>query len=106
MIATVLFCAGLAVAGWGVTKGSLYSFYLGYGVIGGIGLGVGYLAPVSTLVSWFPDRRGFATGMAVLGFGMGAFAAGPIAAKLIESIGIANRPTGRVLPFLKEERNV
>ncbi len=90
ILAAVLFCGGLAIAGWGVTEGSLYGFYLGYGVIGGIGLGVGYLAPVSTLVSWFPDRRGFATGMAVMGFGMGAFAAGPIAAKLIESIGIAN----------------
>jgi OFA family oxalate/formate antiporter-like MFS transporter len=89
MIAAVLFCGGLAVAGWGVTIGSLYGFYLGYGVIGGIGLGVGYLAPVSTLVSWFPDRRGLATGMAVMGFGMGAFAAGPIAAHFIETIGIA-----------------
>jgi OFA family oxalate/formate antiporter-like MFS transporter len=89
MIAALLFCGGLAVAGWGVIMGSLYGFYLGYGVIGGIGLGVGYLAPVSTLVSWFPGRRGLATGMAVMGFGMGAFAAGPIAAHFIETIGIA-----------------
>jgi MFS transporter, OFA family, oxalate/formate antiporter len=88
LAAAVLFCGGLAIAGLGVQMDSLYTFYLGYGVIGGIGLGVGYLAPVSTLVSWFPDRRGLATGMAVMGFGAGAFLAGPLAARLIEWVGI------------------
>lgn len=89
MTAAVLFCGGLAVAGLGVNADSLYLFYLGYGVIGGIGLGVGYLAPVSTLVAWFPDRRGLATGMAVMGFGAGALVAGPLAANMIEAMGIA-----------------
>lgn len=87
--AAVLFCGGLALAGLGVQVQSLAVFYLGYGVIGGIGLGVGYLAPVSTLVAWFPDRRGLATGMAVMGFGAGALAAGPVAASLIDAIGLA-----------------
>ena len=50
----------------------LYLLYLGYGVIGGIGLGLGYVSPVSTLIRWFPDRRGMATGMAIMGFGGGA----------------------------------
>ena len=53
----------------------LYLLYLGYGVIGGIGLGLGYVSPVSTLIRWFPDRRGMATGMAIMGFGGGAMIA-------------------------------
>ncbi|GAE35145.1 oxalate: formate antiporter [Halalkalibacter akibai JCM 9157] len=61
-----------------------------YGVVGGIGLGLGYISPVSTLVKWFPDRRGLATGMAVFGFGAGALIASPIAARLIEGVGISN----------------
>src|SRR5438093_4651910 len=59
------------------------------GVIGGIGCGLGYISPVSTLVKWFPDRRGMATGMAVMGFGGGAFLAGYLNAFLIQSIGVA-----------------
>lgn len=89
LLAAALFAGGHAVAGAAVAAGSLWGFYLGYGVIGGIGLGIGYIAPVSTLVQWFPDRRGMATGMAVLGFGAGALVASPIAARLIESVGIA-----------------
>ena len=54
---------------------ALYLLYLGYGVIGGIGLGLGYVSPVSTLIRWFPDRRGMATGMAIMGFGGGAMIA-------------------------------
>ena len=58
-----------------VLKLGLYLLYLGYGVIGGIGLGLGYVSPVSTLIRWFPDRRGMATGMAIMGFGGGAMIA-------------------------------
>jgi OFA family oxalate/formate antiporter-like MFS transporter len=65
----------------------LYTFY---GVMGGIGLGVGYITPVSSLVKWFPDRRGLATGLAIMGFGFAAFFSSPIMARLIVSVGIAN----------------
>ncbi len=64
--------------------------FVGMGIIGGIGCGLGYIAPVSTLVKWFPDRRGMATGMAIMGFGAGAFLAGYLNAYLIEHIGVAN----------------
>ena len=62
----------------------LYLLYLGYGVIGGIGLGLGYVSPVSTLIRWFPDRRGMATGMAIMGFGGGAMIAKFTIDKLLE----------------------
>lgn len=89
LVAAVLFAGGHALAGAAVAAGSLPLFYLGYGVVGGIGLGIGYISPVSTLVLWFPDRRGMATGMAVLGFGAGALLASPVAAGLIESVGVS-----------------
>ena len=62
---------------------SLPVLYLGYGVIGGIGLGIGYISPVSTLIKWFPDRPGLATGMAIMGFGGGALIASPLSTKLM-----------------------
>ncbi|GEL07986.1 L-lactate MFS transporter [Salisediminibacterium halotolerans] len=89
MTAAVLFTSGLVISGLAVSVNSLLLFLLGYGVIGGMGLGLGYISPVSTLVKWFPDRRGLATGMAVLGFGAGALVASPAAASLINSLGIA-----------------
>jgi MFS family permease len=58
--------------------------WLGSGVIGGIGLGLGYISPVSTLIKWFPDRRGMATGMAIMGFGGGAMIGAPLADKLMK----------------------
>jgi MFS family permease len=64
--------------------------FLGMGVIGGIGCGLGYISPVSTLVKWFPDRRGMATGMAIMGFGGGAFIAGYLNVFLMDRIGVAN----------------
>ena len=68
----------------------IYLIYLTYGVLGGCGLGTGYITPVSTLIKWFPDKRGMATGMAIMGFGFAAFFGGPIMAMLIAKVGIAN----------------
>jgi MFS family permease len=78
------FCGGLVIASLGVHLHSLVLLTLGYGVVGGIGLGLGYIAPVSTLVKWFPDRPGMATGMAIMGFGSGALVGGPLGVNLME----------------------
>lgn len=79
-IASLLcFCGGLVVASFGVAWHQLWLLYAGYGFVGGIGLGLGYIAPVSTLVKWFPDRPGMATGMAIMGFGGGALIGSPLA---------------------------
>jgi len=89
------FSAGLVIAGIGVRVHSLGLLATGYGFIGGIGLGLGYIAPVSTLVKWFPDRPGMATGMAIMGFGSGALVGAPFAVELMrrfrspESVGVA-----------------
>ncbi|MDT0651563.1 L-lactate MFS transporter [Autumnicola edwardsiae] len=88
MLAAVLFGLGQAGSGFAVSIDSLTLFILSYGLLSGIGLGIGYISPVSTLVKWFPDRRGLATGMAVLGFGSGALITAPVAASLMESVGI------------------
>ncbi|MCA0971850.1 OFA family MFS transporter [Halobacillus litoralis] len=87
--AAVFFGIGVAGSGIAVNVGSLWLLYVFYGVLGGIGLGVGYIAPVSTLVKWFPDRRGLATGMAIMGFGFAAAIASPIMDYLISNAGIA-----------------
>ena len=89
MVAAVLFGLGQAGSGFAVSIDSLLLFILSYGFLSGIGLGIGYIAPVSTLVKWFPDRRGLATGMAVLGFGTGALITAPVAAILMENLGIS-----------------
>jgi MFS family permease len=75
--AAILFSAGLLVSSAGVAIHSLWTVYLGYGVLGGCGLGIGYISPVSTLLKWFPDRPGMATGLAIMGFGGGALLAAP-----------------------------
>lgn len=67
------FAGGFLISSFGVSTHQLWMIYLGYGVLGGCGLGLGYISPVSTLVKWFPDRPGMATGMAIMGFGGGAF---------------------------------
>lgn len=77
------FCGGLVVASLGVHLHQISIVYLGYGVLGGIGLGLGYIAPVSTLVKWFPDRPGMATGMAIMGFGGGALVGAPFGVELM-----------------------
>ncbi|MBT2583259.1 OFA family MFS transporter [Planococcus sp. ISL-109] len=88
MVAAVLFGLGQAGAGFATQIDSLPLFLLTYGFMSGMGLGVGYIAPISTLVKWFPDRRGLATGMAVMGFGAGALITAPVAANLIDSVGV------------------
>src|SRR5436190_13344410 len=82
-VSACCFCGGLLIASLGVSWHNLWVIYLGYGVIGGIGLGLGYISPVSTLVRWFPDRPGMATGMAIMGFGGGAFIASPLSVWLM-----------------------
>lgn len=78
MVAAMFWGIGLMVASLGVKLGVIQILWLGYGVLGGIGLGIGYITPVSTLVKWFPDRRGMATGLAIMGFGFGAAIGGPV----------------------------
>ncbi|WP_221073797.1 L-lactate MFS transporter [Agarivorans aestuarii] len=85
MLAATFFGGGLLIAGFGAYIQNLYLIWLGYGVLGGIGLGIGYITPVSTLVKWFPDRRGLATGLAIMGFGFGAMVAGPVFNFIIET---------------------
>ncbi|MFS1516922.1 OFA family MFS transporter [Bacillus sp. SCS-151] len=89
IVAAILFSTGLIGTGFAIQLESLYGYYLTYGLISGMGLGIGYIAPVSTLVKWFPDRRGLATGMAVMGFGAGALICSPVANYLIENVGLS-----------------
>lgn len=82
-VATLFFGLGMLGTGLAIYVKSLWLLYLFYGVIGGIGLGVGYITPVSTLVKWFPKNRGLATGFAIMGFGFASLIAGPIIQKLL-----------------------
>jgi MFS family permease len=87
--AALFFGIGLVIGGIGLALRQSVLVFLGMGVIGGIGCGLGYIAPVSTLVKWFPDRRGMATGMAIMGFGGGAFLAGYLNVFFIDRVGVA-----------------
>lgn len=82
-VAAVCWGGGLLISAFGVYTHQLWLLWLGSGVIGGIGLGLGYISPVSTLIKWFPDRRGMATGMAIMGFGGGAMIGAPLANTLM-----------------------
>ena len=82
--AGLCFGLGFVVSAVGVNLHQLWLIYLGYGVLGGCGLGLGYISPVSTLIKWFPDRPGMATGMAIMGFGGGAFIASPLSVWLMQ----------------------
>jgi MFS family permease len=84
-VSALCFAGGFVVAALGVSLHMIWIVYLGYGVLGGIGLGIGYIAPVSTLIKWFPDRPGMATGMAIMGFGGGALIGSPLAVMLMKS---------------------
>ena len=79
VVAALCWCGGLVISAGGVKVHQLWMLWVGSGIIGGIGLGLGYISPVSTLVKWFPDRRGMATGMAIMGFGGGAMIGAPLA---------------------------
>jgi len=87
--AALFFGIGLIVGGIGLALRQSVLVFVGMGLIGGIGCGLGYISPVSTLVKWFPDRRGMATGMAIMGFGGGAFLASYLNAKFIDLMGVA-----------------
>ncbi len=84
VVAAFCWCGGMGIAAIGVSLHALWLIWLGSGVIGGIGLGLGYISPVSTLIKWFPDRRGMATGMAIMGFGGGALVGSPLADLLMK----------------------
>ncbi len=94
ILSALCWCGGLVISAGGVYLHQLWMLWLGSGVIGGIGLGLGYISPVSTLIKWFPDRRGMATGMAIMGFGGGALIGAPLADILMttfrtpESVGV------------------
>ncbi|MDN6148337.1 MAG: OFA family MFS transporter [Yaniella sp.] len=87
VVAGTAWVLGFFVAALGIATGQLWLVYFGYGFIGGIGLGIGYIAPVSTLMKWFPDRPGLATGLAIMGFGGGALIASPMSNALMVLFG-------------------
>jgi MFS family permease len=89
-VAAVCFGLGFLVAALGVKLHSLFLIYLGYGGIGGVGLGIGYISPVSTLIKWFPDRPGLSTGLAIMGFGGGAMIGAPLATTLMAHFRLHN----------------
>ncbi|HEY0689443.1 MAG TPA: OFA family MFS transporter [Kribbella sp.] len=82
-VSASFWATGFLVGALGIATKQLWIVYLGYGVIGGIGLGIGYISPVSTLIKWFPDRPGLATGLAIMGFGGGALVASPLSRQLL-----------------------
>ena len=82
--AGICWSSGFLISALGAHIHNIWLMYLGYGVLGGIGLGLGYISPVSTLIKWFPDRPGMATGMAIMGFGGGAFLASPLSVWLMD----------------------
>jgi MFS family permease len=84
VVAAICWCGGLLISALGVKTHQLWLMWIGSGVIGGVGLGLGYISPVSTLIKWFPDRRGMATGMAIMGFGGGALVGTPLADALMK----------------------
>jgi MFS family permease len=84
-VSALCFSGGLFISAVGIYLHQIALLYLGYGVLGGIGLGIGYISPVSTLIKWFPDRPGIATGMAIMGFGGGAILATPLSKTLMSS---------------------
>jgi len=95
-LAAVCWASGFVIGALGVASEQLWLVYLGYGVIGGIGLGIGYISPVSTLSKWFPDRPGMATGLAIMGFGGGALIASPLTNKLLSTY--ADQPQDAIVP--------
>ncbi|MFI7016424.1 OFA family MFS transporter [Streptomyces sp. NPDC050164] len=97
-VALVCFSSGFLLSALGAAVEQYWLIVLGYGFVGGIGLGIGYISPVSTLIKWFPDRPGMATGIAIMGFGGGALIASPWSAQMLESFG--SDSSGIALAFL------
>jgi OFA family oxalate/formate antiporter-like MFS transporter len=87
-VAGVTYGIGYLLAGWFAARQSLWGMYFSYGLVGGIGMGMGYITPVATITKWFPDRRGLMTGVAVAGYGAGALIMSPFAARSIVSRGV------------------
>src|SRR5262245_55964980 len=85
LLAATCWGSGFLLAALGVRTHQMALLYIGYGLVGGCGLGLGYITPVSTLIKWFPDRRRLATGMAIMGFGGGAMIASPLSAALMRA---------------------
>jgi MFS family permease len=94
IVASICWGGGLIIGGVGIILHQLWLLYLGYGVVGGCGVGLGYVSPVSTLIRWFPDRRGMATGMAIMGFGGGAMIGAPVNEWLMKAFYQAPRYLG------------
>jgi MFS family permease len=90
VVAALCWSGGLALGALGVYLHQMWVIWVGCGVLGGIGLGLGYISPVSTLIKWFPDRRGMATGMAIMGFGGGAMIGAPLADKMMKAFATAD----------------
>lgn len=95
-LAAILWGGGFLVGSLGIMLDQLWLLYLGYGALGGCGLGLGYVSPVSTLIRWFPDRRGMATGMAIMGFGGGAMIGAPLKTWLLSVFYEAPQYLGKV----------
>jgi MFS family permease len=93
VVSALCFSSGLLLGGLGIATSQLWLLYVGYGALGGIGLGIGYISPVSTLIKWFPDRPGLATGLAIMGFGGGALIASPLSNSLMARYDPAFDPT-------------
>jgi MFS family permease len=91
-VAACCFGSGFLISALGVKVHLLWLLFLGYGVVGGIGLGLGYVSPISTLIQWFPDRKGLATGLAITGFGAGAMIGAPLSTALIDMFRTAASP--------------
>lgn len=89
-ISAILYASGNILTGFAIAQHSIFLLYLGYGVLGGIGLGTGYVTPVSMIIKWFPDKRGLATGLAIMGFGFASLLTGPIAHFLITKYDVIN----------------
>jgi MFS family permease len=92
VVAAVCWCGGLVIGALGIVAHQLWLLWFGCGIIGGVGLGLGYISPVSTLIKWFPDQRGMATGMAIMGFGGGAMIGAPLADRLMKLYATASSP--------------